>query len=185
MVEDSELLWMDDIVVQKKRKTHQRKSNKEIEIINFIDENNKFKAFDKLFEIDIPKSAQTLLSKLITIGQLTSVNKVLFRKKKSIILSGKANKTHRSFPLLSSDDVIIKILINGNKNELWKRAYDEYHQNVEEGNNRPIFLLQTGNILITSMIGDGEPAPTLRNVLNSNQTNIAVIYNQSYSFGVK
>lgn len=195
MVDDTseDLFWLDDysddLVVQSKRKDNPRKVKKESEKTIFVDEDNKSKALTKLYELDIPKCAQTLLAKLIANGQLTSVNRILFRKKKSIIISGKAKQKHRNFPILSSDDVIIKILINGNKNQLWKRAYDESHQekyNIDEGDNRPMLLLQTGNIIVTSMIGkDGVPAPTLKDILDSNQRSIVVIYNEVIQFWCK
>lgn len=192
MIKDTTESWLDDfcddLTVQSKRKDNPRKSKKESEKTVCVGDNNKSKAFARLCELDIPKSAQTLLTKLIANGQLTSVNQILFRKKKSIIISGKANQKHRNFPTLSSDDVIIKILINGNKSQLWKRAYDESHQEkyVNEGDNRPTFLLQTGNIIVTSMIGkDGQPAPTLKDILNSNQRDIVAVYNEVIQFWCK
>lgn len=177
--------FVDDIVVQSKRKNRPRKTKKEIEKISFGNDDNKTIAFARLLELAIPKSAQTLLTKLISNGQLTSVNRVWFQKRKSIILSGKVNQTHRNFPLLTSDDVIIKILINGNKSELWKRADDECYQQkpFKDSVKRPTFLLQTGNIIIMSMIGrDGKPAPTLKHVLKLNRKNIAMIYSEIVQF---
>lgn len=189
MTEDtSEDYWMDDIIVQSKRKDHTRKTKKEIERIICVDDENKFRAFSRLLELEIPKSAKVLLTKLIANGQLTSVNKVLFRKKKSIIISGKVNQKHRNFPLLSTDDVIIKILINGNKDELWKRADDEFQQDkhIENRDNRSTLLLQTGNIIVSSMIGkDGKPAASLQDILNYKQRNISLIYNEVIEFWCK
>jgi len=199
MAEDaSEGFWMDDlmdddVIVQTKRKSNPRKMKKDTER-NVVAGDDKSKAFTRLFELDIPKSDQTILSKLISNGQLTSVNKVLHRKKNSIILSGKVNRTHRNFPLLSSDDAIIKILINGNKNELWQRAYDEFNEmksekyDGDESNkqNRPQFLIQTGNIIVMSMIGkDGEPAPTLKDILSSKERKVAEVYNEVFQFWCK
>lgn len=185
----TEDLWMDDdIFVQSKGKEHPKKTRKEIGKENHIVHDNKSKALDRLYELTIPKSDQTLLAKLISSGQLTSVDKVLFRKKKSIIVSGKAKQKHRNFPILSTDDVIIKIPINGNKNQLWQRAYDERHQNkyIEEGDNQPTFLLQTGHILVNTMVGvDGKPAPTLKEVLSSNQRNVATVYDEIIQFWCK
>lgn len=185
----SEDLWVeDDIFVQHKKKDHPRKTRKEIERINNADHDNKTKALDRLYELAIPKSDQTLLAKLISNGQLTSVDKILFRKKQSIILSGKVKQKHRNFPTLSSDEVIIKIPINGSKDELLQRAYDERHQNKynEEGDNQPIFLLQTGHIIVTTMVGkDGKPAPTLKDILKSNQRDIAKVYDEIIQFWCK
>lgn len=182
-------LWMDDdISVQNKRKDYPRRTRKEIGRINNVDHDNKAKALDILYELAIPKSDQTLLAKLITKGQLTSIDKILFRKKKSIIIGGKAKQKHRNFPILSTDDVIIKIPINGNKSELWQRAYAERNQNkyLEEGDNQPTFLLQTGHIIVTTMVGiDGETAPTLKDVLSTNQRNIATVYDEVIQFWCK
>lgn len=182
-------LWMDDdIFVQNKRKEHPRKTRKDIGRINNVDHDNKSKALDRLYKLAIPKSDQTLLAKLITKGQLTSIDKILFRKKKSIIISGKAKQKHRNFPILSTDDVIIKIPINGSRDELWQRAYAERHQNkyIEDGDNQPTFLLQTGHIIVTTMIGkNGEAAPTLKDILSSNQRNIATVYDEIIQFWCK
>lgn len=182
-------LWMDDeIFVQSKRKHRQRRTKKEIERISNADHDNKSKALERLYELAIPKSDQILLAKLISNGQLTSVDKILFRKKKSIIISGKVNQKHRNFPILNSDDVIVKIAINGNKRDLWQRSYDECHQNKydEEGDNQPTFLLQTGHIIVHTMIGkNGIPAPNLKDALSSNQRNIGTVYDEVIQFWCK
>ncbi len=190
MVEYSvEDLWMDDdIFVESRKRDRPKKTRQEIERINNADQDNKAKALETLYELAIPKSDQTLLAKLISNGNLKSVDKIVIRKEKSIILSGTASPNHRNFPILSSDGVIIKIPINGSKEELWQRSYAERHQNKynEKGDNQPTFLLQTGHIIVTTMIGkDGEPAPTLIDVLNSNQRNIATVYDEIIEFWCK
>ncbi|KAG4081154.1 hypothetical protein HA402_014602 [Bradysia odoriphaga] len=182
--------WMDnDVFVESKKRYRPKQTRKEIEKINGVDQDNKSKALERLYELAIPKSDQSLLAKLISKGYLISVDKILFRKKKSLILSGKSNQKHRIFPLLSTDDVIIKIPINGTKEELWQRASVERHQNdkyIESGDDQPTFLLQTGHILVTSMIGnDGEPAPTLTDVLRSNRRNIVTVYDEVIQFWCK
>lgn len=181
--------WMDDdVFVDSKRKDRPKKTRKEIGKINCVDQDNKSKALERLYELPIPKSDQSLLVKLISNGYLVSVDKILFRKNNSLILSGKANRKHRIFPLLSTDDVVIKIPINGTKEELWQRSNTERHQNKsnETGDNQPTFLLQTGHILVTSMIGnDGVPAPTLTDILRSNQRNIVTVYDEIIQFWCK
>lgn len=189
MVEYSiEDLWMDEFVARSERKDHQKNTRNKIKRIKNVEEDNKCKALERLNELDISKSDQILLVKLISNGHLTSVDKILLRKKKSIIISGKTNRKHRNFPTLSNDDVVIKIPIHGNKNELWQRSYDECHQNkyIEEGDNQPTFLLQTGHILVTAMIGEnGVTAPTLKDILSANQRNIATVYDEVIEFWCK
>lgn len=190
MVEYSiEDLWMDnDLFVGSQRKDQPRKTRKEIERIKNVDEDCKSKALERLCELQIPKSDQTLLAKLISNGHLTSIDRILFRKSKSIIISGKAKPKHRNFPILSTDDVVIKIPINGSKSELMQRSYAERHQseNIEEGDNQPTFLLQTGPIIVTAMVGkDGVPAPTLKDILSSNQRNIVQVYDEIIQFWCK
>lgn len=182
-------LWMDnDIFVGGERKDHPRKTRKEIERIKNCEQDNKSKALERLNEMEIPKSDQALLAKVISNGHLMSIDKILFRKRKSIIITGKANPKHRNFPVLSTDDVIIKIPINGNKSELWQRSNAERHQSkyIEEGDNQPTFLLQTGHIIVTTMVGtDGVPALTLKDVLSSNQRNIGTVYDEVIQFWCK
>lgn len=182
-----EELWMDDelIIVESKKKDRRKK---DIGRVTSVKCDIKLKALERLSTIAIPEPDQKLLAKLISKGHLKSVDKILFRKRNSIIISGKANQKDRNFPVLSTDDVIIKVPINGNKEELWQRSYNERHQSkyIEEGDNQPTFLIQTGHILVTEMIGnDGEPAPTLTDILRLKQRNIVTVYDEVIQFWCK
>lgn len=168
----------------KQTRNRSRKSRRNPEKNSSVDD-NKSNLLENLVELEIPSLSKALLTKLINNGQLTSIGKVLHRSMKSIILSGKVNKTHRNFPLLSSDDVIIKIHINGEKDELWKRAEDESKRlkSVVEGVNQPTFLLHSGNIVVMTLIGTKDlPAQNVHEVLMSTARKIELVYFEVLQF---
>lgn len=181
--------WSDidefDFKVQNKTRNRLRKARKEITDKSSLAEESKTILLQSLQEIEIPQQSKALLTKLINNGQLTGIDKVLFESNKSIVVSGKVNKTHRNFPVIGSDDVIIKIHINGERDELYKRAVDESKQlkTTIEGLNKPTFLLQSGNIVIMTLVGqDGVPAQNLIKFLQSTDRNIFEVYSEVLKF---
>jgi hypothetical protein len=107
---------------------------------------------------------KVILSKLLLSRQLSSVDEILHRSKTAIILQGKINLRTKTFSSLKSENVVIKIFVNGSFEELRFKGPPDFRWdkvNVSE------FIMYPENILIMSMIGENEPAMTLQQVLTS------------------
>lgn len=133
------------------------------------DENQK--VYDKLMDLGIPKASKEALSKLLVAGRLTSVNEITSASEKTIIVQAKINIEDKRFNL-QSDDVIIKIFINGTREEIETRMDTDWMSQVR---NRPHPIVKMENMIIMSMVGAG-PSSTLDNVLKSKQQNVETIY---------
>lgn len=129
------------------------------------------KVYDKLMDLGIPKASKEALSKLLVSGQLISVDEITCASEKSIIVRAKINIEDKRFNL-QSDDVIIKIFINGTREEIQARMDTEWMSQVR---NRPPPIIKLENIIIMSVVGAGPPS-TLDNILKSKQQNVETIF---------
>jgi hypothetical protein len=126
-------------------------------------------AVKKLNLLKIPKPAKAILTKLLLTGQLSSVDEILHRSNTAIVLRGKISLLVKKQKSLESENIVIKIFVNGTTEELQTKAKNEY------GNYR--IIMQIENIVIMSMIGGNEPAMTLQQVLRSrNYQKISTVY---------
>jgi serine/threonine-protein kinase RIO1 len=161
-----------DLTENFERKCYQKQLNRNK--LKVSSGNKSIKVCENL--VELPKFSKDILTKLLRNRQLMTVDEVICQTSRSIVLKAKANKSHKSFS--DRDDVVIvKIFINGQLNELCRRA--EYESSLLITKNelkRPQHLLTQGNIVIMSMVGDNKPAPTLRQLLKSKTGNLNEIY---------
>lgn len=129
------------------------------------------KVHDKLMDLGIPKASKEALSKLLVSGQLTSVDEITCASEKTIIVQAKINIEDKRFNL-QSDDVIIKVFINGTREEIQARMDTEWTSQIR---NPPPRIVKLENMIIMSVVGEG-PSSTLDNVLKSKPQEVKTIY---------
>jgi hypothetical protein len=83
-------------------------------------------AVKKLNLLKIPKPAKAILTKLLLTGQLSSVDEILHRSNTAIVLRGKITLLVKKQKSLESENIVIKIFVNGTTEELQTKAKNEY-----------------------------------------------------------
>lgn len=163
----------DEVVKNKSKSRAHQSGNDTAKLLSGDD--RKLRAYDRLMELEIPKSTKATISKLLVNGHLTSVDKIIFQNDKSIIVQAKVNPQDKRFKIkLQSEHAVIKIFVDGNHEEIQKRM--DYEWDILSQDNRPHPLVKLNNMIVMTMVGGDEPALTLREVLKSKQQNIVSAY---------